>query len=428
MTATPQQRVPSLRFKGSQGKDYPDWEVKLLGDISRFSKGKGISKSDVTSDGAVKCIRYGELYTHYGTTISNAISSTNITPYQLVLSNKNDVIIPASGETALDIARASCLSAGGVALGGDINIIRCQQNGVFLAYYLNSKKTDIARLAQGISVIHLYASQLRNLKLSIPSQKEQQKIAAFLSAVDTKIEQLNRKKSLLGQYKKGMMQKFFNREIRFKDDAGNDYQDWENVKLSTLYTFKTTNSFSRNKLTYKEGCVRNIHYGDIHTKYRSRFELNKENVPFLESGIDLSKVSETSYCKEGDLVIADASEDYSAIGKTIELLNLNSEKVLAGLHTLLARLNTDRIHVGYGAYVMACRTVKLQVMRIAHGTKVLGISAGRMGEIELPLPSREEQQKITDFLSAIDRKIELVAGQLEQARAFKKGLLQQMLI
>ena len=258
--------------------------------------------------------------------------------------------------------------------------------------------------------------------------KEQQKIAAFLSSVDTKIEQLGKKKALLEQYKKGMMQKLFSQEIRFKDEQGNNYPDWEKVKFSSLYSFQPTNSFSRDRLNYKDGRVRNIHYGDIHTKYRPGFELDKENVPFLESGIDLGKVSEASCCKEGDLVIADASEDYSAIGKTIELLNLNSEQVLAGLHTILARLNTDRVHVGYGAYVMACCTVKLQVMRIAHGTKVLGISAGRMGKIELPLPSREEQQKIADFLSAIDRKIELVAAQIGQTRAFKKGLLQQMFI
>ena len=223
---TTEQDVPILRFKDEQGKDYPEWEEKLLGDISKFSKGKGISKCDVISNGAVKCIRYGQLYTHYGETISNVISSTDIPTSKLVLSKKNDVIIPASGETAPDIASAACVSVDGVALGGDINIIRCQQNGIFLAYYLNNKKTDIARLAQGISVIHLYAAQLKSLKLSVPSKEEQQKIAAILSSVDTKIEQLNRKKALLEQYKKGMMQKLFSQEIRFKDEQGKDYPEW----------------------------------------------------------------------------------------------------------------------------------------------------------------------------------------------------------
>ena len=316
---------------------------------------------------------------------------------------------------------------------------------VSLALIKKSNKTDGRYLNSAIQsgtfqrelwkrTIHVAFPQKINLGeighciIHVPKIEEQQKIATFLSSVDTKIEQLGKKKVLLEQYKKGMMQKLFSQEIRFKDDAGNDYPGWEKVKFSSLYSFQPTNSFSRDRLNYKDGRVRNIHYGDIHTKYRSGFELDKENVPFLETGIDLGKVSEASYCKEGDLVIADASEDYSAIGKTIELLNLNGEQVLAGLHTILARLNTDRVHVGYGTYVMACYTVKLQVMRMAHGTKVLGISAGRMGKIELPLPSREEQQKIANFLSAIDRKIELVAAQIEQARSFKKGLLQQMFI
>ncbi len=209
MAVIPEKRVPALRFKDEDGRDYPDWEVKLLGDISKLSKGKGISKSDVVTDGALKCIRYGELYTHYGTTISHAISSTNTPSSQLVLSNKNDVIIPSSGETASDIATAACLILDGVALGGDINIIRCQQNGIFLAYYLNYKKPDIARLAQGISVIHLYASQLRLLKLSIPSIEEQQKIADFLSAIDRKIELVAGQIEQARSFKHGLLQQMF---------------------------------------------------------------------------------------------------------------------------------------------------------------------------------------------------------------------------
>ena len=198
-----------IRFKDEDGREYPDWEEKLLGDISNLSKGKGISKSDVVTDGTLKCIRYGELYTHYATTISRVISSTDIPPSQLELSNKNDVIIPSSGETASDIATAACLRLDGVALGGDINIIRCQQNGVFLAYYLNYKKPDIARLAQGISVIHLYASQLRLLKLGIPSKKEQQKIADFLSAIDRKIELVADQIEQARTFKQGLLQQMF---------------------------------------------------------------------------------------------------------------------------------------------------------------------------------------------------------------------------
>ncbi len=198
-----------IRFKDEQGKDYPGWEEKQLDDIAKFSKGKGISKSDTVSNGIVKCILYGQLYTYYGETISNVISSTNIPNAELVFSKKNDVIIPASGETALDIASAACVCVDGVALGGDINIIRCQQNGIFLAYYLNNKRNDIARLAQGKSVIHLYGTHLKSLKLRIPSKKEQQKIATFLSAIDQKIELVDTEIKQARAFKKGLLQQMF---------------------------------------------------------------------------------------------------------------------------------------------------------------------------------------------------------------------------
>ena len=198
-----------IRFKDGQREDYPDWEERRLGEIARFSKGKGISKNDAINGGPVKCIRYGQLYTHYGETISNILSSTDLPAHKLVLSEKNDVIIPASGETAQDIATAACVLVDGVALGGDINIIRCQQNGAFLAYCLKHKKTDIARLAQGISVIHLYAAQLKLLKLRIPVLKEQQKIADFLSAIDGKIELVTGQIKQAQTFKKGLLQQMF---------------------------------------------------------------------------------------------------------------------------------------------------------------------------------------------------------------------------
>ncbi|WP_051211249.1 restriction endonuclease subunit S [Runella zeae] len=199
-----------IRFKDENGKDYPDWEEKRLGDIARFSKGKGISKSDIVENGATECIRYGELYTRYGEVINEVYSKTNANTKELVFSEANDVIIPASGETQIDIATASCVIKSGIALGGDLNIIKTKNNGVFLSYYLNNvKKMDIAVLAQGISVVHLYSSQLALLSLKLPSIAEQNKITDFLNSVEVKIQSINKQIEQTQAYKKGLLQQMF---------------------------------------------------------------------------------------------------------------------------------------------------------------------------------------------------------------------------
>jgi type I restriction enzyme S subunit len=199
-----------LRFKDEKGKDYPDWEEKRLGDIAIFLKGKGISKIDLVEGGDTPCIRYGELYTKYSETIYEVKSRTNIPLKDLVLSELDDVIIPASGETQIDIATASCVRKEKIALGGDLNVIRSSSDGVFLAYYLNNAlKHSIARLSQGSSVMHLYSSQLKTLKLSVPPKVEQQKIATYLSGIDTKIESVNSQITQTQTFKKGLLQQMF---------------------------------------------------------------------------------------------------------------------------------------------------------------------------------------------------------------------------
>jgi len=199
-----------IRFKQDDGSDFPDWQKKKLGELADFSKGKGISKDDLCNSGNLKCIRYAELYTSYNEVIKDAISSTNLSPKNLILSQKNDVIIPSSGETAIDMAKAACVNISGIALGGDLTILRTNINGIFLAYYLNHyKKIDIAKIAQGASVVHLYSSQLKLLSIEIPLLEEQQKIVDFLTTIDQKIEAVEQQIDRTEQFKKGLLQKMF---------------------------------------------------------------------------------------------------------------------------------------------------------------------------------------------------------------------------
>lgn len=211
-------------------------------------------------------------------------------------------------------------------------------------------------------------------------------------------------------------------KLRFREFDG----DIKETFFGNHYTFHTTNSLSRDKLNYDNGEVRNIHYGDIHTKFQTHFHLTKEYVPFINEDVDLAKIKEDFYCKIGDLVIADASEDYADIGKSIELIDINNEKLLAGLHTFLARPSSVNTAVGYISYLLKSWKLRKQIMTIAQGTKVLSLSTGRVSKLKLNLPSLPEQQKIASFLSAVDEKIQQLTKKKELLEHYKKGVMQQL--
>ena len=178
--------VPNLRFPEFSG----EWESNELHKVASLSKGAGISK-DQLSDSGHPCILYGELYTKYKSEIIREVySKTQLDVANLVKSHTNDVIIPCSGEAAIEIATARCVLIPDVLLGGDLNIIRLngRHDGGFFAYQLNGKrKVDIAKVAQGVSVVHLYGEHLKKVKVAYPSLEEQQKISSFLALLDERI-------------------------------------------------------------------------------------------------------------------------------------------------------------------------------------------------------------------------------------------------
>ena len=207
-------------------------------------------------------------------------------------------------------------------------------------------------------------------------------------------------------------------QIRFPEFNGN----WEIKEFGNLYDFKTTNSFSRDNLNYENGSVKNIHYGDIHTKFNAQFDITKELVPFINEDIDVSKINDESYLIEGDLVIADASEDYADIGKAIEIINLNDEKTVAGLHTLLARKKSEDIAIGFASFILKTNRVRLAVMKIAQGSKVLSLSANRFAKIDLHLPKPDEQTKIASFISKIETQIQLLEKEKALLEKYKRAI------
>jgi type I restriction enzyme S subunit len=201
---------------------------------------------------------------------------------------------------------------------------------------------------------------------------------------------------------------------------------WKEKSLSELYYFLQTNSLSRSQLNYEAGSVKNIHYGDIHMKYKSGFYIQNENVPYITS-FDASRIKTESYCKEGDLVVADASEDYKDIAKAIELIDLGGQKILAGLHTFLLRKKEQKkIATGFSQYLMQLISVRKQIMRSATGISVLGISKANISKIKVSIPSYEEQQKISSFLRSVDLWIENLRMQKDEYESYKKGMMRKV--
>lgn len=387
--------IPQLRFP----EFIDNWTENKLGEIATFSKGKGISKADIADNGKTECIRYGELYTTYGETIDVVKSRTNIDETDLVYSEGNDVIIPASGETQIDIATASCVLRKGIALGGDLNIIKTKNNGVFLSYYLNyKKKLEIANLAQGISVVHLYSSQLSQLELNLPIKTEQDKIALFIRSIDEKIQALKKKKRLLENYKKGVMQRIFNYEldnyelrIRFKDENGEEFPEWEVKKLGEVCEKKSSN-ISANKIEENFGDY--IIYGASGILKKIDFyEEENDYVSIIKDGAGVGRIV---YCK----------------GKSSVLGTMEIVKPKIELHT----------------YFLYCLLENVDFTKYITGSTIPHIYFKDYKNEVCGIPTIPEQTKIANFLSSIDQKINHTQAQIQQTELWKKGLLQKMFV
>ena len=197
--------------------------------------------------------------------------------------------------------------------------------------------------------------------------------------------------------------------------------------MSEIYTFKGNNSLSRDKLNYTSGSFKNIHYGDIHTKFMQHFHADIELVPYINDGESHSTIRSDNYCMAGDMVFADASEDITDIGKAIEIIDAGSIPLVSGLHTILARPKKDYFILGFGAYLFSSEWIRKQIQRESQGVKVLGLSPARLGNVILHYPQAlDEQQKIADCLASIDELITLESQKLDTLKRHKKGLMQQL--
>ena len=215
-------------------------------------------------------------------------------------------------------------------------------------------------------------------------------------------------------------------EERHDTELGLLPNDWEIRKFSEVFSFIKTYSFSRNKLSdiiTKEG-VQYIHYGDIHTKFRSNIlDVGRKQIPYL---IDDFVDKKFSFLIEGDLVIADASEDYEGVAACVELMNVNDSKIIGGLHTLVARDKYGLTTNGFRGYIFKNEFVSSELRMIATGLSVYGISKGNLSRLKIPIPTWSEQRKIAHILSTVQKAIGQQDKLIKITTELKKALMQKL--
>jgi type I restriction enzyme S subunit len=407
--------IPKLRFKEfSEDSLYEKYSFK---DIFQFSTGKNIKQNEASPDFETPCVRYGELYHMYNEVIDKVINKTNLDKTDLVFSKGDEILLPSAGEDPLDIGSASALTIENIAIGRTINILRpIKQNvysQIYASYYINEKlRKKISKLAKGSSISNVYNSDLKTLAIKLPTLPEQQKIASFLSAVDEKIQQLSRKKELLEQYKKGVMQQLFSGKLRFKDENGKDYADWEEKKLGDICEVaKSGGTPTSTKREYYDGNIPFLSISDMTSQGKY---LNYTTNHISKLGLDNS----TSWIVPVNSIIYSmyASVGFVAINKI-------------PLATSQAVLNLI-VKKGISTDFMYYKLVDFQkeiAQFITTGTQG-NLNAQSVKKFKIKLPSLPEQQKIANVLSSIDAKIESSNQQINQTQSFKKGLLQQMFV
>ena len=321
----------------------------------------------------------------------------------MVRSNANDVIIPCSGETAEDIATARCVLKDNVLLGGDLNIIRLHKdNGLFMSYQLNGKrKYDIARVSQGVSVVHLYGEHLKGIKTYCPNLEEQNKIATFLSLLDERIATQNKIIEELKKLKNGIINNTFNslktQYIPFKnlyEDAG------EGGTPSTS-----------NASYYNNGTIPFIKIDDLKKKY---LICNKDYITNL--GLQ----------KSSAWLIPTNSILFSN-GATIGEISITTYSVATKQGILGIVPNSD-VDTEYLYYLMSSQFFKKAINRIITEGTMKTAYLKDINKILCPFPNKEVQKKIAKLPSILNRKIEIEQSLLDKFLVQKQYLLRHMFI
>ena len=361
-----------------------EWKAEQLDNIATLSKGIGISKEQLSEDGE-PCILYGELYTKYKSEIIKQVESkTDINGSKLKRSKANDVIIPCSGETAVDIATARCVPFDNILFGGDLNVISLHQyDGAFMSYQLNGKrKYDIARVAQGVSIVHLYGEHLKAIKTYNPTLPEQQKIAKLLSLLDDRIDTQNKIIEKLQSLIKGIAQHCIK-----ESTSGNTY-----VKLGDICQITTG-------------------------KLDANAQVDNGIYPFFTCAEQPFKIDSFAFDTEALLI--------SGNGANLGYINYYNGKFNAYQRTYVLDIFSENIqYIKWALKVLLPKRIAIE--KSSSNTPYIVLST--LTDLRLPIPCKSKQSFIANLMQSLERKLSNQIAQYDSYNYLKQYLLRQMFI
>jgi len=410
MNTTKQQKIkkegiPKIRFTNFSDS----LRSGSLAKFGHFYYGKSAPKFSVNDNAKTPCIRYGELYSTYNEQVNNIKSFTDIDPGKLRFSKGGEVLIPRVGEDPLDFIKCTYLTIPNVAIGEMISVYNTNEDGLFITYYIRSKlKKEFARVVEGANVSNLYFRYLEKITITIPSKPEQKKVASFLDFTDQWLNNLHEQKEYLFEYKKGMMQKIFAQEIRFKDDNGKSFPKWEEKKLGEILKER------------KDYSVKEKGYPHISLTTQGVVPKSERyNRDFLVGDDEIKKYKITHL---NDLCYNPANLKFGVIS-----INKLGAGIFSPIYVTFEIIGQNIDFVGY--YLIRNEFIN-KARRYEQGTvyERMAVSPADFVKVKVAFPSLPEQQKIADFLASLDKAIEAKQQQITLAENWKKGLMQGLFI
>ncbi|WP_363325795.1 restriction endonuclease subunit S [Ligilactobacillus salivarius] len=375
---------------------YDIWEQVKLEKIATFSKGKGYSKLDLKRKG-YPIFLYGQMYTNYRYKIVET-STYAILKEDAVVSNGNEIVIPSSGETSVDIARASWIAQKGIIIGSDLNIIRptSSVHPLFLALSLsnNQVKYNLAKVAQGNSIVHLYNNNLKKVNIYFPNIVEQNRIGNILNSISNCINLHERKCEELALIKKALLQKLFPKKDEIKPEVRyKNFNDaWEQRKLGETSKITAGGDVDKEKLL-------------THGKYPviANALTNDGIVGYYN---DAYRITAPAVTVTGRGEIGKAKSRKINFTPVVRLLSVESKH---NVDFLAEAINRSKV--------------------VFESTGVPQLTVPKLSNYKISFPvSENEETKIGDFIQQFDSLIALHQRKLEKLKQLKKFLLQNMFI